>query len=75
MAVVSGWLAVGSPSGVCNTSMGLKNLGHVDTRVVNQFSKFDNLAHLFEREDLISLVAVNCQTSGIVTSVFETRQA
>lgn len=72
MAVESRWLTVSSPSGVCNSAVGFEGLGHVDTRVVDEFSELDNLAHLFECEDLISLVSVNCQTGRIVTSVFET---
>jgi len=60
VAVLSAWLAVGGPSGVCNTGMRIKDLGHVDARFVDEFSEFGDLAHLFECEDLISLVPVNC---------------
>ena len=60
VTVVSAGLAVGSPSSVCNPGMGIEDLGHVDARVVDEFSELGDLAHLFECENLISLVAVNC---------------
>lgn len=75
MAVVARRLAVGGPSGVCNTGMRVKDLGHVDARVVNQLSELGNLAHLFECEDFISLVTVDSKTGRIVTSVFEASKA
>jgi len=40
--------------------MGVEDLGHVDARVVDEFSELGNLAHLFESEDFVSLVAVDC---------------
>lgn len=59
VAVVPGRLAVGSPSSVCNTSMRIEDLGHVGARVVDELSELGDLAHLFEREDFISLVTVD----------------
>lgn len=51
--------------------MRLKGLGHIDARVVNHFPEFGNFAHLFESEDFISLVTVDCQTGRIVASVLK----
>lgn len=72
MAVISRRLTVSSPSSVCNTAVRFKGFGHINAGVVNEFPKLDNLAHLFECEDFISLVTVNSQTGGVVTSVLET---
>ena len=70
MAVVARRLTVSGPSGVCNASMRVKDLGHVDTRVVDQFSQLGHLAHLFECKDFISFVTVDCETGRVVASVF-----
>ena len=75
MAVKPGGLAVGSPSSVCNTGMRVKDLVHVDTRLCHKFSEFGHLAHLFECEDLILLVAINCEAGGVVASIFEAGEA
>lgn len=66
---------MGGPSGVCNTSMRVKGLCHVDAGVGNQFTELDHLAHLFERKDLILLVTVDCETGRVVSSVFQAREA
>ena len=54
---------MGSPSGVCNTSMRIEWLGHVDIGVVNELSKLCDLAHLLECEDLILFVSIDGQAS------------
>ena len=72
VAVQSAGLTVGSPSGMCDAGMRIEDLCHVHIGFLDEFSEFDNLAHLFECKDLIPLVAVDCETSGVVTSVFET---
>lgn len=64
-----------SPSGVCNASVRVKDLGHVDAGAVDELSQLGNLAHLFESKDFISLVAIDCETRRIVTSVFKAGQA
>lgn len=60
MAVQSRWLTMGSPSSVCDTSVRIKDLGHVDARVVDELSQFSDLSHFFECKDFISLVTVDC---------------
>lgn len=59
-----------SPTSVSNASMRVKDLGHVDTRLVNELSQLGHLANLLEGEDLILLVAVHGQAGGVVTTVF-----
>lgn len=70
MAVESRRLTMGGPSSVCNTSMRIEDLGHVDTRAVDEFSKFGNFAHLFECKHFISLVTIDRKTGGVVASIF-----
>jgi hypothetical protein len=75
MAIESGWLAVGSPTGVCNTSVGIEGLLHVDFGLCNQFLQFGNFAHLLEGIYFIFLVSVNSEASGIVSSILQTGEA
>ena len=56
---------------MCNAGVRVKDFVHVDTRLCHEFPEFGHLAHLFECEDLILLVTVNCEAGGVVTSVFE----
>jgi hypothetical protein len=70
MAVEGGRRTMGSPASVCNASVGVKGLGHVDARVGNELLEFCNLAHLFEGEDLILLVTINSEACRVVPSVF-----
>lgn len=70
MAVESGRRAVGRPTSVCDASMGVEDLGHVDARFGNELLELCNLAHLLERKDFILLVSINCETGGVVASVF-----
>lgn len=51
--------SVGSPTSVCNTSMGIKDFGHVDAGLVDELSKLRDLAHLLECEYLILLVSID----------------
>jgi len=69
MAVLPAWRSVGGPSSVCDTGVGVEDLVHVDARGVDEFSELGHFSHLFEREDFIPLVAVDCETSRVVTSV------
>lgn len=61
---------MGGPTCVCDTGVGVKHLGHVDTGVVNELTELGDLSHLFECKDLISLVTIDRQSSRIVTSIF-----
>jgi hypothetical protein len=70
MAVDNRWRTVSGPSGVCNTSMCLERLGHVDAGLVDELLELGNLAHLLEGVDLISLVSIDGQTSRVIPTVF-----
>jgi hypothetical protein len=69
MAVLGGRGSVGGPASVCNAGMGVKDLRHVDARLVNELSELDHLAHLLEGKYLILLVSVDGQTSRVIASV------
>jgi len=75
MAVNSVWGAVGGPSGVCNTAVRIEDLSKIWLLVGNQFPQLGHLANLLVRKDLILLVAVYGETSGVVATVFETGEA
>lgn len=62
VAVQSGRLAVGGPSGVCNAAVEVEFFGHIDTGARNHLPQFGYLAHLFKRKNFISLVAINSET-------------
>lgn len=75
MAVDSRRLAMGSPAGMSNASMGVIDLGEVGLGLCNQLLQLGDFAHLLEGKDLILLVAVNSETGRVVATVFQTRQA
>ena len=59
VAVDSAGRTVSGPSGVCNTSVVVKDLVQVWLLGSNQLLQLSDLAHLFERKHLAALVAVN----------------
>lgn len=63
VAVDAGWRTVGGPTGVCNASVRVKDLGEVWLLLCNELLQLGHLAHLFECENLILLVTVDRQTS------------
>ena len=63
VAVEAGRRTVGGPAGVCNASMRVKDLLHVWLLLGDELLQLRNLSHLFESENLVSLVTVDCQTS------------
>ena len=62
VAVYAGWGTVGGPSRVRNANVGIEDLSEVWLLCRNKLLELCNLAHLFECENLVSLVAVDCQT-------------
>ena len=62
------------PSSVCDTGMGVKDLGHVRVLFFDELLELGNLANLFEGKDFILLVAVNSQTCRVIASIFKTRE-
>jgi hypothetical protein len=75
MAVDAVWGAVGCPSGVCNTAVGIEDLGKIWLLILNQFLQLGHLANLLECKDLLLLVAIYGEASGVVATVFETGEA
>jgi hypothetical protein len=75
VAVEPAGRAVGGPSGVCNTGVVVKDLGHVGLLLLDECLQLGDLANLLEGEDLILLVAIDGNTGGVVAAVFETGEA
>ena len=71
MTIETRWLAMSGPPSVCNASMRIKDLLHVDIALLNELSEFGNLANLLEGKHLILLVAVNCQSCGVIAAVLK----
>ena len=75
MAVETRWRTVGGPSSVCNTGVGVEDLGEIWLFCCNEFLQLYDLADLLECKDFVLLVAINSQPCGIVATVFESGQA
>jgi len=54
---------VSRPSSVCNTGMGVKDFCEIWFLLLDELLELCDFAHLFECENLVSLVTVDCQTS------------
>ena len=63
---------MGSPPGVCDTGVRVKDLGEVGLGLLNQSLELGNLADLLEGKDLLLLVAIDGKTGRVVTTVLET---
>jgi len=63
---------VGGPSGVCNTGVVVKDLGHVGLLLLDELLQLGDLANLLVGKDLVLLVAIDGNTGGVVATVFET---
>lgn len=75
MAVEPGRRSVGSPSGVRNASVGVEGFGIIRSALLDKLLQLCDLAHLFESENLVSLVPVDRQACRIIAAVFEPRKA
>ena len=75
VAVDTRWWSMGGPSGVCNTCVGIKDLGHIWLLFVDELPQLGNLANLLERKDFILLVSIYRKTGRVISSVFESREA
>ena len=60
VAVEAGRRTVSGPSGVCNTGMGVEDLGEVWLGLCNQLLELCDLSNLLESVDLVLLVAIDC---------------
>jgi hypothetical protein len=70
MAVHARWTTVGSPASVCNASVRVEGLVEIWLGLVAELSQCSDLANLLESINLILLVTIDCQTSGIVATIF-----
>ncbi len=59
------------PPSVCNASVRIKHLFHVDVALLDELSEFGDLANFLEGKHLILLVAIDCQTCGVVAAVLK----
>jgi hypothetical protein len=75
VAVDARWRAVGGPSGVCNTGVRVEDFGKIWLLLLNELLQLYDLANLLERKDLVLLVAINSKASGVVATIFESREA
>lgn len=64
---------MGSPSGVCNTNMGVKNLGHIWLLLLDEFPELGDLSDFFKGEYLILLVSINSETCRVIPTVLKSR--
>lgn len=62
---------MGCPSGVCNTGMRVKDLGHIWLLLLDELLQLDNLSDLLESKDLILLVSIYGQAGTVISSVFQ----
>ena len=63
---------MGSPAGVCNADVGVKDLCEVWLLLLNQGLELSDLSDLLEGIDLVSLVAIYGKTGGVIATVLET---
>lgn len=75
VAVLAGGGAVGGPTGVRNTSVRFKGLGHVGLALGNELPQLGNLSYLLEGLHLVLLVTIHGHTGRIVTPVLQARQS
>lgn len=58
------------PSGVCNANVGVELHCEVHARSLNELLQLGHLANLLESINFILLVPVDCESSGVVSTVF-----
>ena len=76
VAVESGWLSMGSPSGVCDTVDVVGWLGQVLALglLVDQVTEFLDLSDLLAGKHLLFLAFLDNKTGGVVSAVLEVLQ-
>jgi hypothetical protein len=55
--------------------MRIEDLVKIWGLILNEFLQLGNLADFLESKDLILLVTVDCQTGGVISSVFKTGES
>ena len=71
MAIETRWFAVSGPPSVCNASVRIKDLLHVDIALIDELSEFGDLANLLEGKYFILLVAIDCQSCRVIAAVLK----
>ena len=71
VAIETRWGAVGGPSCVCNASVRIEDLSQVGLLLLDELLQLGNLAHLFEGQDLVLLVAIYSQTGRVIATVLQ----
>ena len=71
MAIPARWLAVCSPSGMSDSSMGVKGFGQVGLLFVDKLFQLGDFADLLESKHLILFVTVNGKTCRILIPISE----
>ena len=74
VAVDFGWRSVGRPAGVGDANVRLENLCHIGLGSVDGLLQLGDLSDALESNNLILLVPIDGQTSGVVATVFESRE-
>ena len=75
MAIETRRFAMSGPPSVCNASVGIKHLLHVDAAILDELSEFGDLTNFLEGKHLILLIAIDCQACGVVAAVFKPSEA
>ena len=65
---------MGCPSGVSNTSVALKSFLQVNLGPINQLLELSDLANFLEGNNLVLLISIDAETSGVVAAVFKARE-
>jgi hypothetical protein len=53
----------------------VKDLCEIQVGLVDELLQLGNFAHLLEGENLVLLVAIDCEAGRVVAAVFKTREA
>lgn len=75
VAVLAGGSAVGGPTGVRNTGVRFKGLGHVGLALGNELPQLGDLSYFLEGLYLVLLVTIHGHTGRIVTPVLQAGQS
>ena len=75
MAVEAGRRAVGGPASVCDAAVMVEDLAEIWLLLLDELFELGDLAYFLEGEDLVLLVAVDCEAGGVVAAVFEAGEA
>lgn len=62
VAVETGGGTVGGPASVCDTDVGVEDLGEVGLALINKLPQLGDLAYLLEGKDFLLLVAIDGKT-------------